>query len=96
MTRLTEALREIVMSIVTFIAEPPSIIRFAGALPTTRFTVKTPGPIEMTFARSTFRITEVAETATVTVRWSEFNAAFAAARALLTVPRRVEVVALTC
>jgi hypothetical protein len=87
MTRLTEALRETVVSIITLIAKPSSIIGFAGALPTTRFTVKTSGPIEVTFARSTFGITEVAETATVTVRWSEFYAAFTAACAFLTVPR---------
>jgi hypothetical protein len=75
------------VSIITFVAKPPSIIGFTGALPSTRFTVKAPRPIEVTFARSTFRITKVAKTATVTRRWSEFDAAFAVAGALLTVPR---------
>jgi hypothetical protein len=68
------------------VAELPSIIRFAGALPTSRFTVKSPRPIEMTLTRSTFRIAKVAKTATVTVRWSKLNTALAATCPLFTVP----------
>jgi hypothetical protein len=68
------------------VAELSSIIRFAGALPTSRFTVKPPGPIEMTFTRSTFRIAKVAKTATVTVGWSELDTTFTATCTLFTVP----------